>query len=30
VPKRVLVAEGPVAGDGVLWTRDPRGTAYSA
>jgi fatty-acyl-CoA synthase len=26
--KRELVAEGPVAGDGVLWIREPRGTAY--
>ncbi|GAA4363964.1 fatty-acid--CoA ligase FadD1 [Nocardioides caricicola] len=29
VLKRSLAAEGPVAGDGVLWTREPRGTAYS-
>jgi fatty-acyl-CoA synthase len=29
VLKRALAAEGPVAGDGVLWTREPRGTAYS-
>ena len=29
VLKRDLAAEGPVAGDGVLWTREPRGTAYS-
>jgi fatty-acyl-CoA synthase len=29
VLKRELSAEGPVAGDGVLWTRDPRGTTYS-
>ena len=26
--KRELVAEGPVAGDGRLWIREPRGTAY--
>ena len=26
--KRQLIAEGPVAGDGVLWIREPRGTAY--
>ena len=30
VLKRSLAAEGPTAGDGVLWTRDDRGTAYSA
>jgi fatty-acyl-CoA synthase len=30
VLKRELAAEGPVAGDGVLWTREPRGTSYSA
>lgn len=29
VIKRELAAEGPVAGNGVLWTRDARGTAYS-
>ncbi|GAA1160668.1 fatty-acid--CoA ligase FadD1 [Nocardioides aquiterrae] len=29
VLKRALAAEGPVAGEGVLWTREPRGTAYS-
>jgi fatty-acyl-CoA synthase len=29
VLKRSLAAEGPVAGDGVLWTRAPRGTTYS-
>ena len=29
VLKRQLAAEGPVAGGGVLWTRDARGTAYS-
>ncbi|WP_243057778.1 long-chain-fatty-acid--CoA ligase [Nocardioides sp. SR21] len=29
VLKRALAAEGPVAGDGVLWTREPRGTSYS-
>jgi len=28
VLKRELSAEGPVAGDGVLWTREPRGTSY--
>jgi len=28
VLKRELAAEGPVAGDGVLWTRAPRGTSY--
>ncbi|MFC7494006.1 MULTISPECIES: long-chain-fatty-acid--CoA ligase [unclassified Nocardioides] len=28
VLKRTLAADGPVAGDGVLWTRDARGTAY--
>lgn len=28
VLKRELAAEGPVAGDGVLWTRAARGTAY--
>jgi fatty-acyl-CoA synthase len=26
--KRQLIAEGPVAGDGMLWIREPRGTAY--
>ena len=26
--KRQLIAEGPVAGDGMLWTREPRGTEY--
>lgn len=30
VLKRELAREGPVAGDGVLWTREARGTAYSA
>jgi fatty-acyl-CoA synthase len=29
VLKRELAAEGPTAGNGVLWTRDARGTAYS-
>jgi fatty-acyl-CoA synthase len=29
VLKRELAAQGPVAGDGVLWTRAPRGTAYA-
>jgi fatty-acyl-CoA synthase len=29
VLKRTLAAEGPVAGDGVLWTRAARGTAYA-
>ena len=29
VLKRELAAEGPVAGDGVLWTREPRGTSYA-
>ena len=28
VLKRELAAQGPVAGDGTLWERDPRGTAY--
>jgi fatty-acyl-CoA synthase len=30
VLKRTLAAEGPVAGDGVLWMREPRATTYSA
>jgi fatty-acyl-CoA synthase len=30
VLKRTLAAEGPVAGDGVLWTRETRGTSYTA
>jgi fatty-acyl-CoA synthase len=30
VLKRELAAQGPTAGDGVLWQRDPRGTAYTA
>jgi fatty-acyl-CoA synthase len=29
VLKRVLAAEGPVAGDGVLWVREERGTSYA-
>lgn len=29
VLKRELAAEGPTAGDGVLWTRAARGTAYA-
>ncbi|GAA4717348.1 long-chain-fatty-acid--CoA ligase [Nocardioides conyzicola] len=29
VLKRELAAEGPTPGDGVLWTREPRGTAYT-
>ena len=29
VLKRELAAEGAAAGDGVLWTRAPRGTAYT-
>jgi fatty-acyl-CoA synthase len=29
VLKRELSAQGPVAGGGVLWTRDPRGTSYA-
>jgi fatty-acyl-CoA synthase len=28
VLKRELAAQGPSAGDGVLWVREPRGTAY--
>jgi fatty-acyl-CoA synthase len=28
VLKRSLAAEGPVAGDGTLWTREARGTSY--
>ena len=28
VLKRELAAEGPVAGNGELWVREPRGTAY--
>jgi fatty-acyl-CoA synthase len=30
VLKRALITQGPTAGDGRLWVRDPRGTAYSA
>jgi fatty-acyl-CoA synthase len=30
VLKRELSAQGPTAGDGALWTREPRGTAYAA
>ncbi|WP_395657984.1 fatty-acid--CoA ligase FadD1 [Nocardioides sp.] len=30
VLKRELAAQGPTAGDGVLWTREARGTAYVA
>ncbi|MET0766668.1 MAG: acyl-CoA synthetase, partial [Aeromicrobium sp.] len=30
VLKRALAAEGPVAGDGVLWVRAARGTTYDA
>ena len=29
VLKRELAAEGTVAGPGLLWTREPRGTAYA-
>jgi fatty-acyl-CoA synthase len=29
VLKRELAAEGPVAGNGELWVREPRGTAYA-
>jgi fatty-acyl-CoA synthase len=29
VLKRELVAQGATAGDGILWVRDERGTAYS-
>ena len=29
VIKRELAAQGPVAGDGVLWVREERGTAYT-
>jgi fatty-acyl-CoA synthase len=29
VLKRQLAAEGPVAGDGTLWTREARGTTYA-
>ncbi|WP_232676527.1 fatty-acid--CoA ligase FadD1 [Nocardioides sp. R-C-SC26] len=29
VLKRELAAEGPTAGDGVLWVREERGTAYA-
>lgn len=29
VLKRALAAEGPLAGDGALWTRAARGTSYS-
>jgi fatty-acyl-CoA synthase len=29
VLKRQLIAEGPTAGDGSLWIREPRGTTYS-
>jgi fatty-acyl-CoA synthase len=30
VLKRELAAQGPTAGDGELWTREPRGTKYTA
>jgi fatty-acyl-CoA synthase len=30
VLKRSLIAQGPVAADGVLWVREERGTAYHA
>ncbi|MGH3561326.1 MAG: AMP-binding enzyme, partial [Mycobacterium sp.] len=30
VLKRELVAQGPTAGNGELWVREPRGTAYTA
>jgi fatty-acyl-CoA synthase len=30
VLKRELAAQGPTAGDGVLWQRDPRGTSYTS
>jgi fatty-acyl-CoA synthase len=29
VLKRELISQGPVAGDGVLWVREERGTAYA-
>lgn len=29
VLKRELIAQGPVAGDGVLWVREERGTSYA-
>ncbi|HUO39479.1 MAG TPA: acyl-CoA synthetase, partial [Mycobacterium sp.] len=29
VLKRELIAQGPSAGDGQLWVREPRGTAYA-
>jgi fatty-acyl-CoA synthase len=29
VLKRELIAQGPTAGDGVLWVREERGTAYA-
>ena len=29
VLKRELAAQGPTAGDGVLWTRAPRSTTYA-
>jgi fatty-acyl-CoA synthase len=28
VLKRELAAQGPTAGDGELWIREPRGTRY--
>ena len=28
VLKRELAAQGPTAGDGELWVREPRGTRY--
>ena len=29
VLKRELIAQGATAGDGVLWVREERGTAYA-
>ena len=29
VLKRELAAEGPTAGNGELWVREPRGTRYT-
>jgi len=29
VLKRDLIAQGPTAGDGVLWERKERGTSYA-
>ena len=30
VLKRELISQGPTAGEGVLWVREERGTAYAA